>query len=545
MLLASSFSEEKAELERVLASEAFSKSPNLSRLLQYLCTKCFEGCGQDLKEYNIAVEALGRSSDFDPVTSSIVRVEAHRMREKLKKYYEREAADHSLMIVLEAGHYAPHFVKREEADHVTKRNGTVSAPAENGSVPSVADEEYPVDRDREGEASSDLASRLELNEAQARGARTHLKPGMRLLIPAIALALAIVCVAVFAWRGKTRPPDGSSLAGAAESALGPAATLPGDEVRILAGYSKHNYIDRRGKIWQGDRFFKGGESASSTQAVARTLDPTIFQQYREGDFSYEIPLKRGVYEMRLYFAEPQFGPTTFSGGGESSRVFSIDMNGKPLLVNFDIYSDAGGSNIAYERVFRDVTPGGDGYLRLTFKPALREKPVLNALEIVPAVPGKLNPIRLVARDGSYTDRAGRVWSPDCYFSRGRLATHNGPVQNTPDPDLYTAERFGNFDYAIPVAPGKYGVTLRFAETYFGELNLGAGGKSSRTFNVFCNGIALLRNFDIFAEAGGADRALDKTFHGLEPNAQGLLVLSFVPVENYAEVNAIEVIDESQ
>jgi len=39
--------------------------------------------------------------------------------------------------------------------------------------------------------------------------------------------------------------------------------------------------------------------------------------------------------------------------------------------------------------------------------------------------------------------------------------------------------------------------------------------------------------------------LDKTFHGLTPNAQGMLVLNFVPVENYAEVNAIEVVDESQ
>jgi hypothetical protein len=56
---------------------------------------------------------------------------------------------------------------------------------------------------------------------------------------------------------------------------------------------------------------------------------------------------------------------------------------------------------------------------------------------------------------------------------------------------------------------------------------------------------LLHSFDIFKEAGGANRALDKTFHGLEPNAQGLLKLSFVPKENYAQVNAIEVVDESE
>jgi hypothetical protein len=39
--------------------------------------------------------------------------------------------------------------------------------------------------------------------------------------------------------------------------------------------------------------------------------------------------------------------------------------------------------------------------------------------------------------------------------------------------------------------------------------------------------------------------LDKTFHGLEPDPHGLLRLSFVRSRNYAEVNAIEVVDESR
>ncbi len=65
------------------------------------------------------------------------------------------------------------------------------------------------------------------------------------------------------------------------------------------------------------------------------------------------------------------------------------------------------------------------------------------------------------------------------------------------------------------------------------------------FDIYCNGEALMRNFDIFKEAGGADRALRKTFHGLSPNAQGKLLLTFVPVKNYACLNAIEVVHESQ
>jgi hypothetical protein len=38
--------------------------------------------------------------------------------------------------------------------------------------------------------------------------------------------------------------------------------------------------------------------------------------------------------------------------------------------------------------------------------------------------------------------------------------------------------------------------------------------------------------------------VERTFHGVTPNAQGKIVLSFVPVVNYASVNAIEVEDES-
>jgi len=60
------------------------------------------------------------------------------------------------------------------------------------------------------------------------------------------------------------------------------------------------------------------------------------------------------------------------------------------------------------------------------------------------------------------------------------------------------------------------------------------------FDVYCNGVALLKNFDIYSAAGGSDRAIDRTFPGLEPNAQDKFVISFVPVRNYACVNALEV-----
>src|SRR6202042_3720068 len=97
----------KAELEAVVASGIFGKAPSLAQLLDYVCTKYFQGRTDQVKEYNVAVEALGRPASFDPRKDSIVRVEAFRLRKRLKQYYENEGAGHLLRIVVPSGQYVP------------------------------------------------------------------------------------------------------------------------------------------------------------------------------------------------------------------------------------------------------------------------------------------------------------------------------------------------------------------------------------------------------------------------------------------------------
>lgn len=140
---------------------------------------------------------------------------------------------------------------------------------------------------------------------------------------------------------------------------------------------------------------------------------------------------------------------------------------------------------------------------------------------------------------------GRTWEPDQYYRGGILLRRQPVVTGSADPDLFGGERYGHFSYVIPVPEGSYGLTLYFAEAYFGTQDNRAGGIRSRVFDLYCNGQALLRDFDVFREAGGAGKALVKTFHGLKPNPQGQLALDFVPAKNYAVVNALEVVDESR
>lgn len=95
---------------RILKSTTFRNSFTSQNLLQFLTTKVFEGGGAEaLKEYTIGVEAFGRSDDFDPKTDTIVRVQIHRLRQKLAEYYDSDGSNDPVLIEIPKGHYLPRF----------------------------------------------------------------------------------------------------------------------------------------------------------------------------------------------------------------------------------------------------------------------------------------------------------------------------------------------------------------------------------------------------------------------------------------------------
>ncbi|SNS79492.1 tetratricopeptide repeat protein [Sphingopyxis indica] len=86
------------ELERLLASPLFVRSPVLSRLLQFLAEHQLRGGRGVPKAYAIATEALGRSADFDPAVDSYPRVMVGRLRSLLDRYYADTAWVHRLRV---------------------------------------------------------------------------------------------------------------------------------------------------------------------------------------------------------------------------------------------------------------------------------------------------------------------------------------------------------------------------------------------------------------------------------------------------------------
>ena len=78
----------KASLVNMLASPLFAGSPRQQRFLDYLVTNTLAGDADRLKGYTIALEVFDRKDDFDPSLDAIVRVEATRLRNKLREYYD-------------------------------------------------------------------------------------------------------------------------------------------------------------------------------------------------------------------------------------------------------------------------------------------------------------------------------------------------------------------------------------------------------------------------------------------------------------------------
>ncbi len=168
-------------------------------------------------------------------------------------------------------------------------------------------------------------------------------------------------------------------------------------------------------------------------------------------------------------------------------------------------------------------------------PALLDETVPAAVDILVNVGGD-----------EYTDKAGRVWLADQEYVEGETlwgyvlsdadsSTFVGKqaIGATTDSPLYQDERWGMPGYIFEVPDGRYQVTLRWAEQY-GRIKR----PGQRVFSVKLQGALALKDFDIFAAAGGALLAVDRTVDVTV--SKGRLLIDFVPEAENPTVAAIAV-----
>jgi hypothetical protein len=121
---------EKDELNWLLTSGVLGRSSNLARMLTFVCEKHFQGADDQITEYSIATEALGRRDLFDPQDDTIVRVTAHSLRKRLQEIYQTDGVHRPVHIQIPLGNYLPSFV-HEGADGVPAAEDT---PASDSSL---------------------------------------------------------------------------------------------------------------------------------------------------------------------------------------------------------------------------------------------------------------------------------------------------------------------------------------------------------------------------------------------------------------------------
>ncbi len=112
--------EVSASLDRILESDGFRNSERLRRFLRLTVEATLAGQGTQLKEYSLGRDAFDRGPDYDPRTDSIVRVEAQRLRRKLKEYYEGAGSFDPVRIELHSGSYVPEFSRAPVASTPTE-----------------------------------------------------------------------------------------------------------------------------------------------------------------------------------------------------------------------------------------------------------------------------------------------------------------------------------------------------------------------------------------------------------------------------------------
>lgn len=163
-------------------------------------------------------------------------------------------------------------------------------------------------------------------------------------------------------------------------------------LRINAGGPELSY---QGHVYSADQFYAGGMVYANPAALL----PELFQTERTAnppEFSYDIPVEDGTYQVTLYFAELYWGATGGGTGGEGIRIFDVTLDGNLVLDDFDMNADSGPETPIAKTFETNVD---DGEINLYFA-ALPEtgganQPKVSAIEIV-HIPSNQAPVANVS-----------------------------------------------------------------------------------------------------------------------------------------------------
>jgi hypothetical protein len=120
--------EVQAELETVLRSAGFERSERLQNFLRYICDLTVRGESHRINEYLIGSQVFRKGADYNPNEDSVVRRQAHTLRQKLQDYYANEGREDAIRIELPVGRYVPVFRRQERPKSPEPQSAAVAVP---------------------------------------------------------------------------------------------------------------------------------------------------------------------------------------------------------------------------------------------------------------------------------------------------------------------------------------------------------------------------------------------------------------------------------
>jgi Tol biopolymer transport system component len=357
----------RAELERILASEVFSRSQHLRRFLTFIVEQRLAGQGHSLKEAVLAHELYGKGTDFDGGTDPVVRVDARRLRDKLREYYEGRSDP--VVISLPKGSYLPVFDANAASSTQTAPAVVPPEPQQTPWVPNLR--------------------------------------RARIAISALAVIGGVIAVAL-AWRALLRPVNAPAQPfplASYPSVEGPPALSP-DGYLVAFAWSGH------AEAGPTDIYVKAVESEALRQLTQTPGSETSPAWSPDGHSIAFVRNGQGVFTMsQLGGAERQVSATgthvAWAGDSKSVLIRDRERNTGPFGI-YQVFLDT------LERRRLTQAPVGDGDWRFEVSPDGKslafiryEKPGIADIYVVPMGGGE--PRRLSNWSATMY---GLSWTPD-------------------------------------------------------------------------------------------------------------------------------------
>ena len=95
----------RLQVEKILSSDTFRNAESLRKLLRFLAEKAATGEADNLKEYSLGIDALGKPTTYDPRSDATVRIQVGRLRQKLAEYHAEEGKLDEWVVTLPKGRF--------------------------------------------------------------------------------------------------------------------------------------------------------------------------------------------------------------------------------------------------------------------------------------------------------------------------------------------------------------------------------------------------------------------------------------------------------